>query len=290
MLSTACVSAGRHTAPAGISASAASPSALAKRAIIGARTYHTPSGGNVWRSCVREPRVGDNGSLTSIPGSIRPLSTDHPNPAQVLLDPQRRVLLVTEKRTGVIDVYKVGSDGSLSGPNWVTSVGIYPFGMALASGSSSSALIVDDGIGGPNGTGAVTAYSVEDSVTLLQGPILDHQIAPCWMVITRDGRFAYTSNADSQTISGSRIRPDVGISLLNADGVTGTTPGGTFAIEETLSRDGQFLYVIDSRLLLPTPGPATIGGFRIQENGQLAPVVDSASITLSLSAFGLAAD
>jgi hypothetical protein len=48
----------------------------------------------------------------------------------------------------------------------------------------------------------VTAYSVEYSVTQLQGPVLDHQIAPRWMVVTRDGRFAYTSNADSQTISG----------------------------------------------------------------------------------------
>ena len=49
-------------------------------------------------------RVDANGSLTSIPGSIRPLSTDHPNPAQVLLDPERRILLVTEKRTNLIDV------------------------------------------------------------------------------------------------------------------------------------------------------------------------------------------
>jgi 6-phosphogluconolactonase (cycloisomerase 2 family) len=78
------------------------------------------------------------------------------------------------------------------------------------------------------------------------------------MVVTRDGRFAYTSDADSQAISGYRIRPDGGIGLLNADGVTGATPAGTFPIEEALSRNGRFLYVIDSRLLLPTPGPGTI--------------------------------
>ena len=162
--------------------------------------------------------------------------------------------------------------------------------MTFASGSSSSELIVDDGLGGQNGTGGVTAYSVSENITQLQGPVVDHQIAPCWMVITRDGRFAYTPNADGQTISGYRIRPDGGIGLLNTDRVTGTTPGDTFPIEETLSRDGQFLYVIDTRLLLKTPGPATLSGFRIQKNGQLTPVVDPASITLPLSAFGLAVD
>ena len=66
------------------------------------------------------------------------------------------------------------------------------------------------------------------------------------MVVTRDGRFAYASDAESQAISGYRVQPDGGIGLLNADGVTGTTPAGTFPIEEALSRDGQFLYVIDS--------------------------------------------
>jgi 6-phosphogluconolactonase (cycloisomerase 2 family) len=236
-------------------------------------------------------RVSGDGRLTSIPGAIRPLTTDHPNPAQVLYDPQRQKLLVTEKRTDVIDVYGVAGDGSLTGPKPLASSGRYPFGMALASGSSTSELVVDDGMGpGPNGTGAVTTYTVADRVTQLQGPVLDHQIAPCWMVVTRDGRFAYTSNADSQAISGFRIAADGGIALLNADGVTAATPAGTFPIEEALTRDSQFLYVIDSRLLLPTPGPGTLGGYRIQENGELTPVVDPTTISIPLSAFGLAAD
>ena len=53
-------------------------------------------------------RVEASGTLHSIPGAIRPLSTAHPNPAQVLLDPQRHTLLVTEKGTNMIDVYQVG--------------------------------------------------------------------------------------------------------------------------------------------------------------------------------------
>jgi 6-phosphogluconolactonase len=68
-------------------------------------------------------RVDADGSLHSIPNAIRPLSTAHPNPAQVLLDPQRRMLLVTEKSTNMIDLYKVGGDGSLTGPTLVHSIG-----------------------------------------------------------------------------------------------------------------------------------------------------------------------
>jgi 6-phosphogluconolactonase (cycloisomerase 2 family) len=235
-------------------------------------------------------RVDATGALHSIPGAIRPLSTAHPNPAQVLLDPQRRTLLVTEKATNLIDVYGVSGDGSLSGPTLVHSVGAYPFGMAFVPNSPQSELIVDDGGGGPNGTGAVTAYSLLDRLIQLQGPVADHQIAPCWMVATADGHFVYTSNADSQTISGYRIASDGAIGLLNANGLTGATPSDTFPIEEALTRDSRFLYVLDSRLLLAAPGPATLSGFRVEEDGQLTSVVDPASIRLPFTAIGEAAD
>jgi 6-phosphogluconolactonase len=176
------------------------------------------------------------------------------------------------------------------GPTMKRSVGVYPFGIALAQVGAESELTVNDGDGGANGTGGVTAYSLTDGLMALQGLLFDHQIAPCWMVVTDDGRFAYTSNADSRSISGFRVRTDGSIGLLNADGITATTPGDTFPLEESLSRNSQFLYVLDSRLLLAVPGPATLSGFRIQADDQLSPVVDSASITLPLSAIGLAAD
>ena len=234
--------------------------------------------------------VDSDGTLHSIPNSIRPLSAAHPNPAQVLLDPQQRTLIVTEKNTNLIDVYHVGGDGSLTGPTLVHSAGIVPFGMAFTHHGSPSELIVDDATGGPNGAGGITAYTLSASLTPLQGPVFDQQLAPCWMVVTGDGRFAYASNADSRSISGYGIGSDGAISLLSADGLTATTPGDTFPIEESLSRNSKFLYVLDSRLLLATPGPATLSGFGIQSDGQLSAVVDPASITLPFSSIGLAAD
>jgi len=238
-------------------------------------------------------RVDEHGRLHSIAGSTRPLSSAHPNPAEVLLDPQRQFLLVTEKTTNLIDVYHVASDGSLTGPTSLPSVGVYPFGMAFTHPDSRPELIVDDGLGPgvPPGTGAVTAYRfAQGDLHLVNGPVPDHQVAPCWMVITNSGRFAYTSDADSHAISGYRIHTDGTISLLDPDGVTGTTPADTFPLEEGLSRNSRFLYVLDSRLLLSTPGPATLSGFRVHADGHLSPVVDPSAIALPFSAIGLTSD
>lgn len=234
--------------------------------------------------------VDSDGELHPIAGATKALSTAHPNPAQVQIDPSGHFLLVTEKVTNLIDVYRIHRDGSLSNPTTFPSVGAYPFGLAF-NPANPQEFIADDGFGTGKGVGAVTAYRLaHGNVNLINGPVLDNQIAPCWMVITHDGHFAYTSDADSHAISGYRIDENSSISLLNADGLTAATPSDTFPLEESLSRDSSFLYVLESRLLLKQPGPATLGGFSIHHNGSLTSVVNPSQITLPFSAIGLAAE
>jgi hypothetical protein len=65
----------------------------------------------------------------------------------------------------------------------------------------------------------------------------------------------------------------------------------TFPLEESLSSNSHFLYVLDSRLLLkPQPGLATLSGFQVHSNGSLTPVIDPATFTLPYSSIGLAAE
>jgi 6-phosphogluconolactonase len=235
--------------------------------------------------------VDDKGTLHPIAGATRPLSAAHPNPAQVQIDPSGRFVLVTEKGTNLIDVYRIDHDGSLSGPTTFQSVGAIPFGMAFDLASPRLEFIVSDAAGGPSNTGAATPYRlVHGTIDAISGPVPDHQIAPCWMVITRDGHFAYTSDADSHAISGYRILNDGTISLLSPDGVTAVTPSDTFPLEEGLSRNSRFLYVLDSRLLLSPPGPATLSGFLIHQDGSLTTVVAADQFTLPFTAIGLAAE
>jgi 6-phosphogluconolactonase len=235
--------------------------------------------------------VDDEGRLHPIAGATQPLSAPHPNAAQVQIDPSGRFLLVTEKGTNLIDVYHIHSDGSLSAPTTFPSVGAVPFGMAFNLANSRHEFIVTDAAGGLNNTGAATSYRLaHGSIQLINGPVPDHQIAPCWLVITGDRHFAYTSNADSQAISGYRIHAGGSISLLNANGVTAATPSDTFPLEEALSRNSHYLYVLDSRLLLNPPGLATLSGFQIHQDGSLTSVVNPAQFTLPFSAIGLAAE
>src|SRR5437016_3250954 len=191
-----------------------------------------------------------NGFLHRLARAISPLSTAHPDPAQVQIDPLGQFLLVTEKATNLIDVYPINSDGSLGGLTTFSSVGATPFGMAFKPASTRDEFIVSDAAGGPNGTGAASAYSLTNgSIGLINGPVADHLKAPCWMVVTHNGLFAYTSNADSHAISGYGIQGNGTISLLNSNGVTATTPSDTFPIEEALSSASQ-LYVLDTRVML----------------------------------------
>ena len=234
--------------------------------------------------------VSSTGELRPIPGTTRSLSTAHPNPAQIQIDPSGHFLLVTEKVTNLIDVYRIHRDGSLSDPTTFSSVGVYPFGFAF-NPANPQEFIVDDGFGTGNGVGAVTAYWLtHGNVHLINGPVLDEQIAPCWMVVTHDGHFAYTSDAYSHAISGYNINEDGSISLLNANGLTAATPPDTFPLEEGLSYNSRFLYVLESRLLLKPPEPATLGGFSIHHNGSLTSVVDPSQIVLPFSAIGLATE
>lgn len=62
---------------------------------------------------------------------------------------------------------------------------------------------------------------------------------PCWLVVTPDGRFAYTGNGGSGTISAYRITADGSLTLLNAQAAN---EGLAVAGDSWVSADGRFLY------------------------------------------------
>ena len=87
-----------------------------------------------------------------------------------------------------------------------------------------------------------------------------HQGAPCWAVVTRDGRFGYTGNTQGGSISGFAIATDGSITLLDADGATATVGPG--AIDLTVSRNSRYLYEL-------VAGSPAIHAFQIQADGHL---------------------
>lgn len=217
--------------------------------------------------------VGADGTLTQLNGSTRPLSSGAAGPAQVQFSPGGELLVVTEKATNMIDTYTVDHDGIAHGPVAQPSSGSTPFGFAF---DKRGLLIVSEAFG------AVSSYGVDENGTLqvVSPSALDHQSAPCWIAVTKNGRYAYTANAGSGSISGYHVAPDGRLTLLDADGLTGSTGAGSHPIDMDLSQNSQYLYVL-------TSGNGGIAAFGVQSDGSLVSL--SGAGGLPASVVGLAA-
>jgi hypothetical protein len=206
-------------------------------------------------------RVGDAG-LSPIAGSTRPLSAASVSAPEISFDPSGNVLVVTEKATNLIDTYTIRRDGRAQGPVSHASAGQTPFGFAF---DTRGDLVVSDAFGGAANAGALSSYEVSEdgSLATISGPIADNQSAPCWVVTTANGRFAYTSNTGSGTISSYAIGHNGSVTLLAAD--AGSTGSGSAPIDVALSRDSRYLYALGS-------GSHAIAGFRVESDGSLTPL------------------
>ena len=101
------------------------------------------------------------------------------------------------------------------------------------------------------------------------------QGAACWVVVSADGRFAYTGNATG-SISGFAIQRDGSLRALNADGITALTPR-----PNDLAIVGNTLYAVN-------PGDA--GGHRVPDARQTAASTELPRLApLGTSLAGLAA-
>lgn len=221
--------------------------------------------------------ISPNGALSVLAGSSRPLSGTGVMPAQVSFDPSGRWLVVTEKATNLIDVYAVGANGYASAPVVNPSSGQTPFGFAF---NQHGVLIVSEAFGGAPNASAVSSYTVGAGGTLqvVSASVPTTETAACWVAVTGNGKFAYATNTGSASATGFEVH-DAALSILNADGRTGTT--GTTPIDAAVSRNSQYLYTLNA-------GSHTISAFGVAGNdGSLSGV--SVVGGLPASAVGLAA-
>jgi len=191
-------------------------------------------------------RVHGNGSLTPLPNSTQTLSNagvgDAPGPAQISFSPSGRFLVVTEKGTNLIDTYPVnhGIPGVLTS---YPSVGATPFGFAF---DGRGHLVVSEAFGGAADVSALSSYQVfGGSFDVISPSVGTTQTAACWVVISKFGRYAYTTNAGSGSVSSYEIGNDGSLTLLEAQ--AGLTGDGSSPIDMSLSDNGRFLYVLGGK-------------------------------------------
>jgi 6-phosphogluconolactonase (cycloisomerase 2 family) len=222
--------------------------------------------------------VRENGKLVPLEGSTQPLSNagvgDSPQPAQVSFHPNGNLLVVTEKATNLITTYEV-KGGIAQPPTTNPSAGMTPFGFAFGMRNN---LIVSEAFGGAPDASAMSSYIVnEDTFELMSASVPTTQTAACWVVITNNGKYAYTTNTGSGSISSYQIAKDGSITLLDAQ--AGLTGDGSMPIDMAFSNDSRYLYAIGA-------GSSAIHIFRVQADGSLKSLDE---VSVPPGSLGLAA-
>ncbi len=205
-----------------------------------------------------------NGVLTPLEDSGRTLSSPVSGPAQVAFNATGTLLVVTELTANRITVFQIEEDGRPGTMMENPSAGRGPFGFAF---NAQGHLIVSE-LGTlfvSNST--VSSYAVDSSgkLTVISAAVPTKQSAACWIATTPDGRYSYSTNTLSGSISGFSVTSNGELSPISADGRTGVTGDTSLPIDMVIGADGRYLDVL-------TQGTQTITTFRIGNNGCLTPV------------------
>jgi 6-phosphogluconolactonase len=213
-------------------------------------------------------QLSGDGTLTPSFGGREPLSAPNAGAAEVAVAPDGSALVVTEKTANQLETFQL-RHGLPGDPVITPSNGPVPFGFAFdprgdaivseASNSTVSSYRLD-----ANGVPQLVTASAQT----LQG-------AACWVVVTPDGRFAYTGNAATGSITGFAIADDGSLTRLAEDGrsASSTRPND-------LAIAGGYLYAVN-------PINGTITAYRIGTDGSLVGFVAASGLPTGLA--GLAA-
>jgi 6-phosphogluconolactonase (cycloisomerase 2 family) len=221
-------------------------------------------------------RLQRDGSLAPIPNSTRALSTSASAPAQVGFNRTGDSLVVTERATNRILVFPVNGDGTLGVAVVNESAGETPFGFEFDRRDN---LFVSEAFGGRPGESALSSYTLDiDANTLgaITPSAATGEAAACWVVFSRNGRFAYVTNTASGTVTGFSVGRTGELRRLGETGVTGVTRGNPL----DAAVHGDSLFVV-------APAIGEIVHFRIRGDGSLERV--GAAFGVNSTAAGLAA-
>jgi len=151
--------------------------------------------------------VGDRGELQMIAGSSRPLSSTNASAEQVGFSPDQTLLVVSEKMTQTLDLYKVKAHGLVTGPTAYPSNGAGPYGFTF---TGRDELLVTEAA-----ANAVSSYDLDHgSLALVSASVPSDGAAPCWIVATPDGRFAFAANAHIGSIAGYGVGREGALTFL----------------------------------------------------------------------------
>ena len=230
--------------------------------------------------------LSDDGRLTPLTNSTVSLPPTA-LPGDILFNGTGKNLIgievgTTDPSTFLIDSFRVGTDGRLTAaagsPFPAEAAG--PFGSEF-SPTDPHHLYVSNAHGG-TGNGSVSAFSVNPNAKLKSitgSPFADNQTAPCWVEISHDGRYLFTVNTGSTTISSYRILANGTLALIGSTPFRGGVGIGPF--DARLDTTGTHLYVVDA-------AAAAVSGFAVS-GGSLSELASSPTpLPTGATPFGVA--
>jgi 6-phosphogluconolactonase len=209
-----------------------------------------------------------DGVLTPSFGGREPLSTVNAGAAEVAVSPDGSALVVTEKQANQLETFPLRR-GLPGDPVITPSNGPVPFGFAFDPGGDA---IVSEAA---NSTASSYRLGADGALRLVSASVSTLQGAACWVAVTPDGRFAYTGNAATGSITGFAIAGDGSLTRLAADGRSASSPRPN----DLAIADG-YLYAIN-------PNVGQVTAYRIGSDGSLDATAPATGLPTGLA--GLAA-
>jgi len=202
-------------------------------------------------------RVAADARLTPLPNSRRSLAPGAEGAAAVRFTPDGRQLVVSERVSNRLEVFVVGDNGRLSEPVVSRASGGASFGFDITS--RNQAIVSET-------QGSVTSYALSGNgaLTPITSSISTSGVAPCWVIITSDGNFAYATNTGTSSIAEFSVQANGTLTSLS-DSPTVVSAG---SIPLDLDQvDGRLLYTLET-------GKGTIGAFAIGRDGRLTGLAE----------------
>lgn len=203
--------------------------------------------------------IRSSGRLRYLKGSTQLLSAGNTGPAQIEFSPSGDALVVTEKGTNKIGAFALDRNGLPVERAFVASAGQTPFGFAF---SRDGFLVVSEAFGGAADASAVSSYGFDDeegTFDVISRSVPTKQSAACWIAITRDGEYAYTTNTGSDTVTGYKVGKKGKLTRLDGDGITAETGA---APTDMAVLGNRALFVLNRN-------DGTVGVYEINEGGAL---------------------
>jgi 6-phosphogluconolactonase (cycloisomerase 2 family) len=205
-------------------------------------------------------RVTAQARLVALPFAATILAPGAAGPAAVRFTPDGRFLIVSERVSNRLEVFAVQANGGLGAPVVSPAPGGSSFGFDITSRNQP---IVSET------QGSLTSYALaaDGALTPITASISTDGAAACWVTITADGRFAYTTNSASNAVAGFAVDAAGRLTAITPGVATGESGAGALPID--LDHVGtRLLYTLEA-------GTGTIGTFIINDDGTLVARPDT---------------